>query len=153
MDSVVNCSGALTVWAGRAIRCDSHHGNRAHGVTDTEKAIAKSCNVSAATWALRIGYAPMVKYIEDLGLLKKSKVGLPFEANGLFNYDEYAKPLQLATLGFGQSISTTPICLASAFCMLANHGEQMSRGLWRKSATQVGSARQYGKTHQRKGRR
>lgn len=137
MNSVINCGGALTVWAGRAIRCDSHHGNRAHGATDTEKAIAKSCNVSAATWALRVGYGPMVKYVEDLGLLKKSNVGLPFEANGLFNYNEYAKPLQLATLGFGQSISTTPICLASAFCMLANHGEQMKPRLIAKVGNKV----------------
>jgi cell division protein FtsI/penicillin-binding protein 2 len=62
---------------------------------------------------------------------------LPFEANGLFNYDEYAKPLQLATLGFGQSISTTPICLASAFCMLANHGIQMKPRLIAKVGDKV----------------
>jgi len=101
------------------------YGRDQHGVGDAEGAIAKSCNVSAATWALDIGYGPMVKYIEDLGLLQKTGVGLPYEAHGLFRYDEFAKPLQLATVGFGQSITATPVGISSAFCMLANHGVQM----------------------------
>lgn len=124
-EDTINCTGEKVVWAGKAIHCDMHHGNRAHGVVDAEAAIAKSCNVSAATWALDIGYTPMVHYIEDLGLLKKTGVGLPYEARGLFRYDEYAKQLQLATVGFGQSITATPIGISSAFCMLANHGVQM----------------------------
>ncbi len=133
----INCGGALMVWAGHAIKCDSHHGNRAHGSVDAEKAISRSCNVSAATWALRIGYQPMVHYLEDLGLLRPTGVGLPFEAGGRFNYGEYAKPLQLATVGFGQSIVTTPLAIASAFCMLANHGQQMKPRLIRQIGTRV----------------
>ncbi|HVT13436.1 MAG TPA: penicillin-binding protein 2 [Fimbriimonadaceae bacterium] len=124
-NATIDCEGQLEVWAGHSIHCAMEHGTRAHGVVDAEQAIAKSCNVSAATWALRIGYGPMVQYIKDLGLLNKTGIGLPFEANGLFNFDEYAKRLQLATLGFGQSVSVTPIALASAFCMIANHGMQM----------------------------
>jgi cell division protein FtsI/penicillin-binding protein 2 len=104
---------------------------------NAEKAIAKSCNVSAATWALRIGHDSMVKYLEDLHLLKPTGVGLPFEAGGDFNYGEFAKPLQLATLGFGQSMTATPLELASAFCMLGNHGEQMKPRLVAKVGNQV----------------
>jgi cell division protein FtsI (penicillin-binding protein 3) len=133
----IDCHGELTVWAGHAVHCDSHHGNRAHGPVNAEKAIAKSCNVSAATWALRIGYADMVKYLEDLHLLKPTGVGLPFEAGGGFNYGEYAKPLQLATLGFGQSMTATPMELASAFCMLGNHGQQMKPRLVAKVGNKV----------------
>lgn len=135
--ATINCSGSLEVWAGRSIHCDSHHGNRAHGTVDAEKAIAKSCNVSAATWALRIGHDPMVKYLEDLNLLKPTGVGLPFEAGGSFNYNEYAKPLQLATVGFGQSITTTPMALASAFSMLSTHGIQMKPRLIAKIGNKV----------------
>jgi cell division protein FtsI/penicillin-binding protein 2 len=132
----INCGGQITV-QGKQVHCDSHHGNRAHGPVDAEKAIAKSCNVSAATWALRIGHDDMVKYLEDLNLLKPTGVGLPFEAGGSFNYGEYAKTLQLATVGFGQSITATPMGLASAFCMIANHGKQMKPRLISKIGNRV----------------
>ena len=123
---VIHCSGSLQVWAGTSIRCDAHHGNRAHGTLGPEMAIARSCNVSAATWAGRIGYPRMVDYLEDLGLLEKTHIGVPLEVGGLFNRDEYAKPLQLATVGFGQSVSCTPVGIASAFAMLGNHGMRPS---------------------------
>ncbi|MFI5386470.1 MAG: peptidoglycan D,D-transpeptidase FtsI family protein [Fimbriimonadales bacterium] len=134
--ATIDCRGELVVWAGRAIHCDSHHGNRAHGVVDAEKAIAKSCDVSAATWALRVGYGPMTQYLKDLNLLRPTGVGLPFEAAGGFNFEEYAKPLQLATVGFGQSLTVTPLGIASALSMLANHGIQMKPRLIAKIGSQ-----------------
>ena len=118
----VYCKGELQIGAYGRVRCDAHHGVRAHGLVDPEMAIARSCNVSAATWALKIGYTDMVRYIQALGLLEKTGIGVPFEVAGQFNTKEYAKQLQLATLGFGQSITATPIALATAFCMLANDG-------------------------------
>ncbi len=123
LDEVINCSGELHINNAWRIRCDDHHGNRAHGPVNAMKAIAKSCNVSAATWALRVGRPDFLKYVEDLGLLKKPRLGMPSESIGLFNYNEYAKPLQLATVGFGQSITTTPIALAGAFAMIGNEGK------------------------------
>lgn len=125
LHDTINCTGELAYNSHYRVHCDSHHGNRAHGPVDATKAISKSCNVSAASWALKIGYPDMVKYIEDLGLLKPTQLGVPYEAAGGFNYNEYAKPLQLMHLGFGQSITTTPVGIASALSMLANHGEQM----------------------------
>ena len=123
MNTVVHCSGGMQpTGKGRAIKCDAHHGNRAHGVTDPLKAIAKSCNVSAATWALRVKRPGMIDYIERLGLLKKTGIGVPGETRGLFRYDEYAQQLQLATVGFGQSITCSPVGLIGAFSMLANEG-------------------------------
>lgn len=125
MHDHLRCGGVLQIGKAWHVKCDEHHGNRAHGDVDPTKAIAKSCNVAAATWALRIGRDEFLNYIEDLGLLKKTPVGMPGEAHGLFNFNEYAKPLQLANLGFGQSISCTPLSLASAFAMLGNGGMRM----------------------------
>lgn len=121
----INCGGELHYNSNYRIRCDSHHGNRAHGTVDPLRAIEKSCNVSAASWSLKIGYPDMVKYLEDLGLLKPTELGVPYEAAGGFNYHEYAKPLQLMHLGFGQSLTTTPVAITSALSMIGNHGEQM----------------------------
>lgn len=122
-DFTVNCTGARIIgtpaWR---VRCAMHQGGRAHGLCDLERAIAKSCNVSAATWALKIGYQPMVRFIEELGLLRPTRLGVPLERGGMFDRDEHAKPLQLANVGFGQSLTATPVALAAAFAMLANHG-------------------------------
>lgn len=125
MGEHVNCGGSLQVWSNRVIRCDAHGGKRAHGSIDPTKAIAKSCNVSAALWARDIGHPDMVKYLDNIGLTERTTLGLPLEARGQFVRDEYAKGLQLATFGFGQSMTATPVALASAFSMLANGGVRM----------------------------
>jgi cell division protein FtsI/penicillin-binding protein 2 len=133
MNTIVNCHGSMQpTGKGRPIKCDAHHGNRAHGPTDPLKAIAKSCNVCAATWALRITRPSMIDYIEKLGLLKKTGMFGPTEAHGLFRYDEYAQQLQLATVGFGQSITCTPVGLIGAFSMLANDGVRVPPRLIKK---------------------
>jgi cell division protein FtsI/penicillin-binding protein 2 len=119
------CSGELALNQYWRVRCDLHNGTRAHGSMNLEEAIARSCNVCAATWALRVGYGGMVEYLERLGLLAKPGLGLPQEQAGMFNRDEYAKRLQIATLGFGQSLNSTPLSLAAAFAALANDGVRM----------------------------
>jgi cell division protein FtsI/penicillin-binding protein 2 len=121
-----HCAGTFQVdGKGKPVKCDSHHGNRAHGDLTPEEAIAKSCNICAAQWALRVGYDDFVRYIENLGLLKKLDVGLPYEAKGDFNYNDPAKRLQLACVGFGQSIAVPPLAMSSAFTILANRGMRM----------------------------
>jgi len=123
MSEIINCPGEFKPSKRtKPIHCDSHHGNRAHGAINAEMAIEKSCNVIAATWATRVGYTDFVDYIRDLGLLSRSNLGLPHEAHGNFNYQEPNHPLQLATLGFGQSLTCTPATLLGAFSMIANKG-------------------------------
>jgi cell division protein FtsI/penicillin-binding protein 2 len=122
MGSTLYCSGKLAIGR-KAIHCDDHGGGaRAHQTIGPVDAIAKSCNVSAATWAMRVGQTKFRKYLDDLGLLKKTELGLPNEKPGLFNDEEYNKPLQLANVGFGQSLNTTPVALCGAFAMIANQG-------------------------------
>ena len=132
----IQCNGSLRVWSNREVRCDAHHGVRAHGSIDPITAIAKSCNVSAATWARHIGYEDMTKYIHDLGLVERANIGLPGEVRGRYHEKEYAKPLQLATFGFGQSLTCTPLGLAGAFGALGNGGMRMKTRLIKKIGTQ-----------------
>lgn len=128
----IYCSGVFSPTPRTRIHCAMHHGGNAHGQTDLTKAIAKSCNVSAAQWAEKIGYDHFVSYMRQLGLLRRTKLGLPYELHGNFNYEEPNRPLQLATLGFGQSVSCTPVALAGAFSMLANGGVRMEPRLIRQ---------------------
>ncbi len=116
-----NCPGSMKI-GNRTIHCASHGGSSAHGTLDPEQAIARSCNVVSAQWALRIGRTPFMKYIEDLGLIGGSRLGLPGEAGGLLDKNDPAERLQLSNLGFGQSLNVTPVALASAFCMIGNNG-------------------------------
>ncbi len=122
MTQSVMCTGELHPSGSTRIRCDEHHGNRAHGLLTPEDAIARSCNVAAATWALSVDRGPMFDYIKDLGLRDKPKIGLPGEMAGYLRDNEPAQRLQLATIGFGQSINCTPVTLVSAFGMLGNGG-------------------------------
>ena len=78
--------------------------------------------MAAATWALGIEREPMFDYLKALGLRDKPKLGLLGETSGYLREDEPAQRLQLAHIGFGQSINCTPTALVSAFGMIANGG-------------------------------
>lgn len=136
MHDQIQCKGELHPTRNTRIRCDSHHGNRAHGWVDAESAIARSCNVSAASWALRVGRDPFLDYVKKLGLLGYQRIGVPNEAPGDFNFEEPSKILQLATVGFGQSITCSPVGLMGAFGMLANNGVLVKPRLIRKIGDQ-----------------
>ena len=89
---------------------------------DPVLAIARSCNIWAATWAYQIGYSRFVSYLTDLGLLDRPDLGVPGEVKALFNRHDPAKNLQIANVGFGQSINCTPVALVGAFSTIANGG-------------------------------
>jgi cell division protein FtsI/penicillin-binding protein 2 len=135
--SILNCTGALDLGRNRFVKCDLHNGSRAHGKVNLDKAIAKSCNVCAATWALKIGRDPMVSYMRELGLLSKPEIGLPGAVAPIFDMNEWDKERQLAVLGFGQSLAVPPINLAAAIATIANDGEYVAPRL----VTQVGGNR------------
>ncbi|MCB8933571.1 MAG: penicillin-binding protein 2 [Fimbriimonadaceae bacterium] len=131
-NSVINCTGEKVVWGKMSVHCDIHHGSRAHGPLRPVDAIAKSCNVCAATWAQAIGRDTFIEFMRQCGLLDKPGLGVPGEVPGDFVRDEYATGLQLAHFGFGQSVTVTPVALASAFGALANGGVRMKPRLVRK---------------------
>lgn len=133
MSSTINCPGYLHPTPSSIIHCDK--GEVHHTITSAQ-AIEESCNISAATWAMRIGRPNMLNFIDKLGILQKTSLNLPAESQGLFRRDEYAKVLQLAHVGFGQSITATPLGLASAFSLLGNDGVRMEPRLIKKIGNQ-----------------
>lgn len=116
----INCRLTLPIDSRSAIHCDKSHG--AHGLVDAEDALAKSCNVAAATWALKVGQKEFYKFLGDLGLQSKTEIEINGEARNQMAIDKWARRLQTATWGFGQSMNVTPISLARAFCAIANGG-------------------------------
>lgn len=137
MSEIINCQGEWHPTPSTTIHCDSHHGNRAHGSISPERAISKSCNVSAAIWATRLGRDTFLDYIRSLGLTRRSNLHVPGELHGGLNYDEPAHLLQLATFGFGQSVTCTPVGLIGAFGMLGNKGVRMEPRLLSRVGSSV----------------
>lgn len=120
-NDTVACRGVIAVGNGRVVRCA--HG--AHGEVDGEKAIAESCNVSAVKWAQEVGRDAFIDFLHRAHLFERTQIGLPNEARGRYNENDFAKQLQLANMSFGQAMNVTPVRLISAFSALANDGVMM----------------------------
>ncbi len=119
---ITECAGVWNLGKGMRVRCDEHHGNRAHGAIGPGTAIAKSCNVAAAQWASRVGYEGFFDFLGELGLRTKTDLQLTGEIRSRGDKQEWGHSLQLANLGFGQAMAVTPIGLAGAFATLGNGG-------------------------------
>ena len=115
----VTCRGALQV-GNRVIHC----AHDAHGTLDLAGIVQKSCNIGAATVAMRLGHRRFLKYVKRLGFGEPVDLGLGAEAPG-FVPDPNAKDwpqIRLANMAFGQGLTVTPIQLLSAYCAVANDG-------------------------------
>lgn len=114
-----SCSGHMNVgkWG---IGCA--HGS--HGTVTPERAIAVSCNLAAARWALKLPKGDFIKYAQEIGLDSLTHVGVEKEITGNLIPDDLSQ-VHAAIMGFGQGMKVTPIALGSAFCALANGGERV----------------------------
>lgn len=120
-NTTIKCSGTK-YFSKTAMSCAGDHGGRAHGTVNPAKCMEVSCNLAAATWALKMGFKTFTDMVRDVGLLAPQQIGLPNERKASINFDDYNKTVQTANLGFGQAMATTPIGLASAFTIFANDG-------------------------------
>ena len=114
------CSGSIFV-DGDRIRCwKASHGNQS--LTD---ALANSCNPAFVTLALRMGTDTFYKYLRAFGIGVKTGVDLPGESAGILINSRYVKNVDLARIGFGQSVAVTPLQLITAACAVVNGGHLM----------------------------
>ncbi len=98
---------------------DAHHN---FGTLTVEEIIRFSSNIGAAKIAQQLGVENARSALEHFGLTSKTGVGLPGEAvSALKNMDVW-KPFYLATVGFGQGLSVTPLQMVTAFAPVANGG-------------------------------
>ncbi len=103
----------------RRLRCWRPGG---HGDQTFVEATENSCNPVFAKLALRLGKDTLYKYIRAFGFGETTGVDFPGEAKGILQASERIKNVELATTGFGQGISVTPIQLVTAFSAIANGG-------------------------------
>ncbi len=93
----------------------------AHGSQTIKQAIENSCNPALAEVAARLGKTRFMQYINDFGFGGLTGVDYPGESGALLQ--SYVGPVELATMGFGQGISITPIQLVTAISSIANGGD------------------------------
>lgn len=87
--------------------------------------IIHSDNVGMVFVAQKLGLKGMLSYMEKYGIGELSGIDLQGEvAPGIRDPDSWY-PIDLATAGFGQGISVTPIELLTAFSAIANEGKRM----------------------------
>ncbi len=113
-----NCSGSFTV-AGVRLHCWTHG---AHGTQNIKEAIGNSCNPALAKVAELLGKTKMYKYLKLYGITDKTGVDYPGEAGSIVQNIDNVGPVELATIGYGQGISLTPIQLLTAVNAIGNDG-------------------------------
>lgn len=116
---ITNCRGALAVGGAKPFR-DAHG---AHGPTDPGRMLEVSCNIAAATMAMRLGSERFQKWCKKYNFSTRTGVELAGEARGRMNAEEIQKKATLARMGFGQSLNVTPLQMVSAYAAVANGGE------------------------------
>jgi len=121
----------------RTIRCWKSGG---HGSQSFTEAVENSCNPVFATLAVRLGPETFARYVRAFGLADKTGIDFPGEAVGMMHRASKMGPVELATSGFGQGISVTPLQLLSALCAVANGGTLMQPMLVREVIDESGAS-------------
>ena len=114
------CSAKVKV-DGDTIRC----WGRAHGAETMAEGLQNSCNPVFVELALRMGSDAFYRYLNAFGLGKKTGIDLPGESAGILISSRYVKNVDLARIGFGQSVAVTPLQLVMACNAAINGGKLM----------------------------
>ncbi len=114
------CSGSVVVEGGR-IKC---WGNP-HGAESMAKALNNSCNPVFVELGLRLGVERFYDYLEAFGLGKPTGVDIEGDSGGILIARAYCKRVDIARIGFGQSVAVTPLQLLTAASAAVNGGNLM----------------------------
>lgn len=93
-----------------------------HARETLDDIVTFSHNVGAAQVAIRTGKATMYEYMRRFGFDEVTGVDLPGESAGIVGTPDDWWGSRLATIGFGQGVSVTPLALARAYATIANGG-------------------------------
>jgi cell division protein FtsI (penicillin-binding protein 3) len=117
LDSVIDCENGRYRIGRNTIR-DTHP----HDDLTFCEVIAKSSNIGTAKVAHQIGPAALYHTLVNFGFGGKTGINCPGEATGRLRDYRAWKPIDHATIAFGQGITVTAIQLAGAVAAIANDG-------------------------------
>jgi cell division protein FtsI (penicillin-binding protein 3) len=141
-DTAFDCeSGAFRV-PGSTIH-DSHP----HGLLSATEILRVSSNIGAAKIAFALGPRAHFEMLQRFGFGEVTGIGFPGESAGVLRPWRQWRPLDHATIAFGQGVGVTPIQLAAATAALANGGRRVrprlvaarraARGAWQPTPVET----------------
>lgn len=114
------------------------HDSHAHGVLTVAEVIQKSSNVGASKIALSLDPKYMWSMFNQMGFGAKTNIGFPAEASGRVRDYKTWRPIEQATMSFGNGISVTLLQIARAYTAFANDGELKPVSLLKLQEAPVG---------------
>ncbi len=133
---VTTCTGSFPV--GNRIIHDARS-DRAHGQVDCGRILEQSCNIGAATLALRLGAERFSKWCRTLGFGQRTGIEVPNESSGYLNARNVGTKITLANMGFGQSLAVTPLQMLAAYSAVANGGYLVKPHLVKARMNHIGT--------------
>ena len=132
-DDLFYCEMGKYPYAGRII-----HDTHPHGWLPFSKILQVSSNIGFTKVAEKLKKDRFFAYIDKFGFGQTTGIDVPGEVPGLLRRPEKWSGVDLATHGFGQGISTTPMQLVMAYAAVANGGFLMRPYVVRRAVGQKG---------------
>ncbi|ODB83223.1 cell division protein [Candidatus Thiodiazotropha endoloripes] len=112
--------------------------HRNYGMIDVATVLRKSSNVGASKIALSMPPETLWQLYTKLGFGSSPESLFPGESSGRLPHFSDWSSFEQATLSFGYGLSVTPLQLARAYAVLANHGERLPVSLLKQDQQPVG---------------
>jgi cell division protein FtsI (penicillin-binding protein 3) len=112
-----NCENGSYSIGGRTI-----HDTHKYGRLSVSDILKYSSNIGAAKIGSMLGPARLYNHLKDFGFGVRTGIDLPGEAYGYLRNSNQWFGVDLATISFGQGVSTTALQLATAVSAVANGG-------------------------------
>ena len=113
-----NCGTSITI-AGVRLHCWS---TADHGMQTVKEVLGNSCNPAMAAIATAMGTDKLYEYLKLYGITNTTGIDYPGETGSIMYAADDVGPVELATMGYGQGISITPIQLLTAVSSIGNDG-------------------------------
>ncbi|MBQ9786414.1 MAG: stage V sporulation protein D, partial [Clostridia bacterium] len=130
------CGGSKIV-DGQKIKCWKSIG---HGSQTLEEGFANSCNCVFMTLAERLVVNNFYNYLKNFGIGQKTGVEISGESGGIMLKQNLVKTVDLARIGFGQTVAVTPIQLISSISSIINGGTKVSPTILKKETSKIEEA-------------
>ncbi len=120
-ETVINCeAGAYKI--GPNVVNDTHE----YDLLTVHDVLKFSSNIGAVKIAEMMGPAMMYDALLNFGFGERTGVNCSGEVRGLIRHYQAWKPIDQATVAFGQGLTVTPVQLIAAVSAIANHGVLMT---------------------------
>ena len=133
-NSVIDTKGGVFTVGGRRI-----HDTHAENTHTVAQVIQKSSNVGAAKISLLMPPKTFWQGLSDSGFGEQTGSAFPGEATGKLRDYKTWRPIEQATMSFGNGISVNLLQLARAYTVFANDGELKQLTLLKQEVPTIGA--------------